>query len=135
MFSTRSVIAASTLLLAAMPAAAQSPRLLYPVRPPLSVAPAYLGASTPGVQFGFSYGLGADYYSGYYYRPTPAYGYYYLGNYYPDTPSLSVRTPLSAPPPGIVPTPNLAGTSSVSPGYTYPDLINPSTNPTIRPRQ
>ena len=143
MFAARFVLAGSILLLASLPAFAQrpgrapsaGPAFLYPVRPPLSVAPRFLGQRTTGIQFGLSYGLGADYYSGYYYRPTPEYGYYYLGNYYEDTPGVSVRTPLSAPPPGIVPTPNLAGTSSASPGYTYPELINPAANPTVRPNR
>lgn len=137
MIPTRLAFAAALFAISALPAVAQP--YVSPVARPYAVrafpAIGYSALRGTAFQLGYSYGFGADYYSGYYYRPTSNYGYYYLGNYYPDTPSLSVRTPLSAPPPGIVPTPNLAGTSSVSPGYTYPDLINPSTNPTIRPRQ
>ena len=134
MLSIRIATVIASLALGALPASAQSVRSLpYPVRPQLSVNPGYLGARTPSIQYGLSYGFGSDYYSGYYYRPTPT-GYYYHGDYYPEIASVSRRTPLSAPPPGIVPTPNLAPTSTTSPDYTFPDLINPASNPTIRPR-
>ena len=139
MLRTRLAFSGMLLLLWALPAMAQpyirgAPARIPP-RPSLSIEPGYLGPRTPGVQYGFSYGFGSDYYSGYYYRPTPDFGYYYLGNYYPESATVTQRTPLSAPPPGIVPTPNLAGTSPTSPDYTFPDLINPASNPTIRLKQ
>ena len=129
MGSIRIALAAAALALTALTASAQP----Y-ARGMISANTGYAGLRTAQLQFGLSYGYGSDYYAGNYYRPLSDRGYYYLGYYYPEIATVTRRTPLSAPPPGIVPTPNLAGTSTSSPDYTFPELINPSTNPTIRPK-
>ncbi len=140
MFPTRLAFAAALLLLSALPAFAQpyvrgayaGPRVPYVAQPFPSAAPgAYLGLRSTGFQFNYSVGYGSDYF-GNYYRPTTDLGYYYLGFYYPDTASVNLRTPLSPPPTRSVPTPDLTAYSPSSPNYTFPDLINPSMNPTIR---
>ena len=114
-------------LLAALPAAAQP--YARGITPPGSVT--YSGLRAADLRFAYSYGFGSDYYSGNYYRPMSDRGYYYLGAYYPELAGVTRRTPLSAPPAGIVPTPNLTSTSFPSPDYTFPELINPASNPTI----
>ena len=143
MFPTRLAFAGALVLLSALPAFAQpfvrgayaGPRAPYVSRPFPSAAPgAYLGLRTTGFRMNYAFGFGSDY-SGYYYRPTADLGYYYLDNYYPDVSSVNLRTPLSPPPLRAVPTPNLTAYSPSSPNYTYPDLINPAMNPTIRPRK
>ena len=146
MFPTRLAFAGALLLLSAVPALAQpyvrgaymgSPRAGFPyaARPFPSAAPgADLGLRATGAQLNYAVGYGSDY-SGNYYRPTYDLGYYYLGFYYPDTSGVNLRTPLSPPPPDAVPTPNLTAYSPSSPNFTYPDLINPAMNPTIRPRK
>ena len=143
MFASRIALAGALMLLAALPATAQpyARGALPPVGGPTisrsypSVSPGYLGIRTPGVLFGLSFGFGVDYFSGYYYRPTPDLGYYYLNNYYPNPATQTLRTPLSLPAPAVAPLPNLAAPSMATPGYTYPDLINPLSNPTIRPKK
>ena len=137
MVPTRLAFVAALFAISALPAVAQP--YVSPVARPYAMRPfpaiGYSALRVTGFQFGYSYGFGTDYYSGYYYRPTSNYGYYYLGNYYPDTASVTLRTPLSPPPPVVQPLPNLTAPSAGSPGYTYPELINPSSNPTIRPKK
>ncbi len=137
MIPTRLAFAVVLFAVSALPAVAQP--YISPVVRPYTQRPfpavGYSALRGTGFQLGYSYGFGADYYSGYYYRPTSNYGYYYLGNYYPDTAGVTFRTPLSPPPPAVESLPNLAAPSAGSPGYTYPDLINPSSNPTIRPKK
>ena len=137
MVPTRLALVAALFAISALPAVAQP--YVSPVARPYAMRPfpaiGYSALRVTGFQFGYSYGFGTDYYSGYYYRPTSNYGYYYLGNYYPDTASVTLRTPLSPPPPVVQPLPNLTAPSAGSPGYTYPELINPSSNPTIRPKK
>lgn len=125
MVPTRFALVAALFAISALPAVAQ-PYVSPTVR---------LYAPRPFPAIGYSYGFGADYYSGYYYRPTSNSGYYYLGNYCPDTAGVTLRTPLSPPPPAVELLPNLTAPSAGSPGYTYPDLINPLSNPTIRPKK
>ena len=137
MVPTRIALATAFLAIMALPALAQP--YVSPAGRPYTPRPfpasGYSVLRGTGFQLGYSYGFGADYYSGYYYRPTSNFGYYYLGNYYPDTAGVTLRTPLSPPPLAVEPLPNLTAPSAGSPGYTYPDLINPSSNPTIRPKK
>ena len=131
MNATRIAFAALLVVVTALPAAAQpSARGIGPVGPAR-----YSNVRPADLRYAYSFGFGSDYYSGNYYRPTPDRGYYYLGVYYPEFAGVVGRTPLSAPPPGLVPTPNLASPSAFSPGYTFPDLINPASNPTILPKR
>ncbi len=143
MFRKPVLIAAAVLLLSAIPAAAQQygfPGLaggrtagFTPSRPGgIFNRGGYAGTRSTVTYFGLAYGFGTDY-SGNYYRATPDLGYYYEGYYYPHYTGETLRTPLSGPPSVLVPIPDLAAPSRGSPTYTYPDLINPSTNPTIRP--
>jgi len=137
MLFTRPLLAVALLAVAALPALAQP--YVSPAARPYATRPfpafGYSVLRGTGFQLGYAYGFGADYYSGYYYRPTSNYGYYYLGNYYPDTTSVTLRTPLSPLPSVVEPLPNLAAPFAGSPGYTYPELINPLSNPTIRPKK
>ena len=139
MFTRFQIIVAATLL-SAIPAAAQQ----YVVRGPTTGAYVsrpgglFVRGGTPGTRstvnyYSFAYGFGNDY-TGNYYRPFSDLSYVYEGYYYPHYTGDTLRTPLSAPAPApVAPIPNITGVSPYTPGYTYPDLINPSTNPTYRP--
>ena len=142
MFTKCLPVIAAVLLTSALPAEAQQYGLSGPVvvrggsyspsRPGGMISRGgFLGTRSTVNYYGSAYGFGNDYYGGYYYRPMPDYGYYYLGDYYPTYSGEVIRTPLSIPAPGLVPIPNITGVSTTSPTYSYPDLINPATNPTI----
>ena len=109
------------LLLSAMPASAQprggyvGPRFLFTPQLPFAPGsfPAYGGFPSYG-----GYGSG-----------------YFVPYYYPYYPMYSYRSLPSQPAPSVVPIPNLVSPNPASPDYTYPELINPSSNPTIRPKR
>ncbi len=119
MFRTRILAGVvALLLLPALPASAQTrgafvgPRFMFTPQIPYN----------PG--FFPSYGGFPSYGSG-----------YYLPYYYPYYPQYSYRTLPSQQVPSVVPIPSLVSPNPASPDYTYPDLINPSSNPTILPKK
>lgn len=115
------------LLLSALPVSAQTrggfvgPRFMYMPQVPYNPSGFPSNGGFPSYGSFPSYG---GYGSGYF---VP---YYYL--YYP---MYSYRTLPSQPAPSVVPIPNLVSPNPASPDYTYPELINPSSNPTIRPKK